>query len=98
MHDDNDHFYQSNRVDTLVTLAVGSVLAIFAFAIVLILIEFVSGSIHGTFRSLATVFELLRSCYFCLVLRLGCNSVIRSALIVFSRCSCFQIGVFLLEC
>lgn len=22
MHDDNDHFYRSNRIDTLVTLAV----------------------------------------------------------------------------
>ena len=22
MHDDNDHFYQSNRIDTLLTLAV----------------------------------------------------------------------------
>ncbi|UUJ43250.1 hypothetical protein L1A22_13515 [Pseudomonas extremaustralis] len=22
MHDDNDHFYQSNRIDTLVTLTV----------------------------------------------------------------------------
>lgn len=22
MHDDNDHFYQSNRVDTLVTLVI----------------------------------------------------------------------------
>ena len=29
MQDDNDHFYQSNRIDTLVTLAVSGVTLLF---------------------------------------------------------------------